>query len=180
MVRIAPSHLWAMRILYILLCMGVIVTHLLPLDTTPRIWAPPDLLLAFTFAWALRRPDYVPILSIAGVFLMADLLFQRPPGLMAGLVVVGTEYLRIRFGALHKSSFVGEWLAVCVVIVAIVVLYRLSLAIVAVNLAPLGPTLIQAVLTILVYPLAVVASQSLLGVRKQALRPSERGAGVRA
>ena len=41
----------------------------------------PDLLIAFAFAWSLRRPEYVPSLLLALLFLLADLLLQRPPGL---------------------------------------------------------------------------------------------------
>ena len=134
-----------MRASYLALCLTVIFAHLLPLDTVPRNWAPPDYMLAFTFAWALRRPDYVPILSIAVVFLTADLLFQRPPGLMAALVVVGTEYLRIRFSALRDASFAGEWIAVCLICAAVTLANRLTLTVVASDLAPLAPTLIQMV-----------------------------------
>jgi rod shape-determining protein MreD len=52
-----------------------------------------------------------------------------------------------------------------------VVLNRAILAILAVAQAPLGLTLIQALLTIAAYPLVVIFSQSLLGVRK--LSPAE-------
>jgi rod shape-determining protein MreD len=57
------------------------------------------------------------------------------------------------------------------VIAGIVVLNRAILAILAVAQAPLGLTLIQALLTIAAYPLVVIFSQSLLGVRK--LSPAE-------
>ena len=56
-------------------------------------------------------------------------------------------------------------------ICGIVMLNRAILAILAVAQAPLGLTLIQAVLTIAAYPLVVVLSQTLLGVRK--LSPAE-------
>ena len=170
---LSRSRLWAMRAVYLFLCMAVILAHLLPLDTLPRVWAPPDILIAFTFAWALRRSDYVPILSIAAVFLIADLLFQRPPGLMAALVVVGTESLRIRFAGLRDASFVGEWIAVCVMVAALTLANRLILSIVASDLAPLGPTLIQMLLTMLIYPLAVLATQWGVGVRKPNPRAAE-------
>ncbi len=165
------SYVWAMRLTYVGLCLAVMIAHLLPLDTLPRLWAPPDLLMGFTFAWALRRPDFVPILSIAAVFLIADLLFQRPPGLYAALMVTGTEYLRIRFTGLRDASFVGEWIAVCVMIAGLTLANRLILTVVASSLAPLGPTLIQMALTMISYPLIVIATQSVMGVRK----PDPRG-----
>jgi rod shape-determining protein MreD len=71
----------------------------------------------------------------------------------------------------RETAFAAEWLAVAVVICGIVVLNRSILAVLAVAQAPLGLTLMQAVLTIAAYPLVVVLSQTLLGVRK--LSPAE-------
>ena len=56
-----------------------------------RIW-----LLGFACAWCLRRPEYVPAWSLAGLFLLADLLLQRPPGLWALLALMGCENLKSR------------------------------------------------------------------------------------
>jgi rod shape-determining protein MreD len=167
----SPTQLWIMRGCFLGLGLLILFFHLLPLDSVPRRWAPPDLLIAFVFAWALRRPDYVPILSIALVMLMADLMFQRPPGLLALLILIGTEYLRLRFAGLKDASFAGEWIAVCIVLVAILVTNRLVLSILAVQQAPLGLTLMQLIMTILVYPLVVLITQLVFGVR--ALTPSD-------
>jgi len=168
MAELSPSRLWLMRAGFIGLALLILFFHLLPLDTVPRRWAPPDLLIAFTFAWVLRRPDYVPILSLALVMLVADLMFQRPPGLQAMLMVLGCEYLKNQTAGLRQASFVGEWMAVGIVLVAITVLNRLVLGIVAVEPAPLGLNLIQIGLTFLAYPVVVVISQSFMGVRKLA------------
>jgi rod shape-determining protein MreD len=166
MAEFSASRLWTMRATYLGLCLAIIIWHLLPLETLPRRWAPPDLLVGFTFAWALRRPDYVPILSIALVMLTADLLFQRPPGLMAALVLIAAEYLRNRFGGLSKASFAGEWLSVSIMIVAIAIANRLVLVILAVDVAPLGLTAIQAAMTILAYPAIAGITRALLGKRR--------------
>ncbi len=160
------SRLWLMRAGFLALALLIMFIHLLPLDTVPRHWAPPDLLIAFVFAWVLRRPDYVPALSLAIVMLVADLLLQRPPGLMALLVVLGSEYAKNRTAGLREASFAGEWVAVAMVLIAITVLNRLILALLVVPTAPLGLSLIQMLLTIAVYPLVVVITQSLMGVRK--------------
>ena len=69
-----------MRAAFVGISLLIMFFHLLPLETTPRRWAAPDLLVCLCFAWALRRPDYVPALAVAGVMLLADLMFQRPPG----------------------------------------------------------------------------------------------------
>lgn len=166
-------HIWTMRIAYVALALVIIFFHLLPLDTQPRRWAPPDLLLAFTYAWALRRPDYVPLLLMAGVMLMADLMFQRPPGLFALLVVLGGEYLKYRTQGLSDASFLGEWAAVCIVVVGVTLLNRLILGLVLVPPPALTPSLIQMILTVMIYPLIVLVSQFLLGVRRPA--PNDAG-----
>lgn len=160
------SHIWVMRIWYLVLATVIIFFHLIPLETAPRRWAPPDLLIALTFAWVLRRPDYVPALSVAAVMLMADLLFQRPPGLMALLVVLGCEFLKNRSGTLGETNFVLEWFNVCVVIAAITILDRLALALTLVDRAPLSLHIIQMVLTMVAYPLVALLTQTILGVRK--------------
>ena len=117
--------------------------------------------------------------NITLAVLLADLLFQRPPGLLAALVVMGTEYLRIRFAGLRDASFAGEWIAVCVMIAAITLANRLTLSVVASTLPALAPSVIQMVLTMAFYPVAVLLSQSLLGVRKPDPRQAETlGAGA--
>ncbi|MCF6232594.1 MAG: rod shape-determining protein MreD [Rhodobacteraceae bacterium] len=178
MAELSTSRLWLMRVGFVGLALLILFFHLLPLDTVPRRWAPPDLLVAFTFAWVLRRPDYVPVLILALVMLVADLMLQRPPGLQAMLMVLGCEYLKNQTAGLHQASFLGEWMAVGIVLVGITVLNRLILGILAVDPSPLGLNLIQMGLTFLVYPVAVVLSQSLMGVRK--LAPGDADALGRA
>ncbi|SFT37900.1 hypothetical protein [Sedimentitalea nanhaiensis] len=164
--KLSVPHIWSMRIWFLGLALAIMFFHLLPLDTQPRRWAPPDLLIAFGFAWIMRRPDYVPAFLLAGVMLLADLLFQRPPGLLALLVVLGSEYLKNQAAGLSEASFVGEWISVCFVIAAITLLYRLVLTLTLVQQAPLALNLIQMVLTMVVYPLVVFVTQTLMGVRR--------------
>ncbi len=172
----SPSRLWLMRFAFVGLALLIMFFHLLPLDTLPRRWAPPDLLIAFAFAWVLRRPDYLPVLGLALVMLMGDLMLQRPPGLLALLVVLGAEYLKNQTAGLRQASFLGEWAAVAIVLVGITFLNRLILTIVAVQPDPLGLSLIQMMLTIAVYPVVVAITQILMGVRK----PPPSNAGSRA
>lgn len=171
MASTSPARIWMMRMAFPALALVLIFFHLLPLDTLPRRWAPPDLLLALAMAWSLRRPDFVPVLLLGATMLVADMMFQRPPGLFALLVVLGCEFLKSRIPPHRETAFAAEWLAVAFVIAGIVVLNRAILAILAVAQAPLGLTLIQALLTIAAYPLVVIFSQSLLGVCK--LSPAE-------
>jgi rod shape-determining protein MreD len=164
----STPRLWGMRMMYLGLALLTIFVNLMPLDFIPRVWAGPDLLLAFTFAWALRRPEFVPALSVALVMVLADLLFLRPPGLWAALVVMGAQALKNRARTLRDEPFMMEWLAVSTVIVAIGLGNRLVLGLLLVPQAPLGLTIIHVVMTLICYPVVVIISQLVFGVRKSA------------
>ena len=162
-------RLFVYRLAYVGLSLGIMIFQLLPLDHLDDRWAGPDLLLAIPFAWALRRPEYVPALSVALVLLLADLLFQRPPGLLAAFGVLAVENIKSRSAALRGQSFMVEWLHVAVLIVVILLACRIVLAVLLIPQAPLVLSLMQVLLTILVYPVVVFASGALLGIRKSAL-----------
>ncbi|MEM6375697.1 MAG: rod shape-determining protein MreD [Pseudomonadota bacterium] len=162
------SHTWIMRGFYGTLVIGILFFQLMPLQTVPRIWAGPDLILALTLAWVLRRPDYVPPLLVAIFILLADLLLHRPPGLWAALVVVTAEFLRARYVGLRDMTFAAEWAAVAMAMVVLTLAYRAILSLLAVDQAPFGLSLIQLIVTLAIYPIIVVLSQLLLGIRKRA------------
>jgi len=157
-----------MRLAYFGLALAIIFFHLIPLDTVPRRWAPPDLLMAFTFAWAVRRPEFVPPLAIAAAVLLTDFLFQRPPGLMAALVLLASENLKSRLVGPSEVTFAAEWAAVFIAVVAVTLCYRLVLALLVVPTPPLGLSLTQMVLTGALYPVVVAVTQMVMGVRRSA------------
>lgn len=164
----SPARIWGMRLLYLVIAVVLVLVNLIPLDTRPRNWAGPDLLVALTFAWTLRRPEFVPAFFVAIVVLLADLLFLRPPGLWTALVVMAVQTLRSRARILRDQSFVTEWLAVSGLFVAISLGNRLVLAILLVPQAPLGLSVIHVVMTLICYPVVVMISQYVFGVRKSA------------
>ncbi len=164
----SPLRLWLMRAGFVFLIVLILFFHLLPLETSPRQWAMPDLIIGFACAWAVRRPEYVPALSLAAVFLLTDLLFQRPPGLWAMLALIGCEYLKSAGRSLRDSSFPSEWLAVGTVIVVITAANRLLLAITLIDTPGIGLTLFELGMTLLFYPLMVLVTHVLMGVRKTA------------
>ena len=159
---------WIMRSLYLALCLILLFMQLLPLDTVPKVWAAPELTLAVTFAWVLRRPEFVPPLMIALLFLMIDFLVQRPPGLWAALVLIGSETLRARAPGLRDLTFPVEWLTVATTLVVMTLGYRLILALLLVDQPALGLSLIQLLMTLIAYPIVVLITQSVFGVRKLA------------
>ena len=164
----ADSRTWMHRGVFMLLAFVIVVAQLVPLDMQPSHWAPPDILLAVTLAWVARKPAYLPIFVIATLFLMTDLLFQRPPGLWAALVVILTETIRRQNHDFRNMPALIEWSTITIGIIAITLINRLILTIVMVPQAPLGLTLVQMITTILSYPLVVLVAHFLFGVTRSA------------
>ncbi|WP_306151905.1 rod shape-determining protein MreD [Roseovarius sp. MMSF_3281] len=173
------TRLLSKRLTFVALWVLLVFLHLLPIDSAQpsplsspsflaRIWAGPDLHVAITLAWVLRRPEYVPAVLVAATFLMSDLLLQRPPGLWAAFALIGSEALRRRAPGLRDLTFSMEWLNVAMTMIAMFLGYRIVLGVMMVEAGPLGPALMQAVATIAIYPIVVAASQFLFGVRKLA------------
>lgn len=194
----SPALLWIMRLGFVVLTFVILFFHLLPLDTQPidlfspallplentapaearleellrndepRNWIAPNLILCFACAWSLRRPEYVPAFSLAIVFLFADLLLQRPPGLWALLALIGCENLKSRARSLRDANFVVEWLTVGIIMIGIALLNHIILALVLVETPKLSLSLSELALTLLFYPLTVLVTHSLMRVRKTA------------
>lgn len=166
MAEISEQRNWIGRAVFLSIALVIVFVQLLPLQTLPPGWAGPDLLLAITVVWVSRRPNHVPMVLIAGLFLLADLLLQRPPGLMAVLVLILTEFLRARTAGFRSVAFGLEWGTVAIGIVAVTLANRFAMMIVMLPQAPLGLTLGQMVQTILIYPVIVGLAYVTLGVRR--------------
>lgn len=173
MADVTAGKIQLMRLSFAALVCVVIFFHLLPLDTQPRSWAPPDLILCLAMAWSIRRPDYVPVVLLIPVLLLADFLFHRPPGLLTLLVVLGCEFLRARAQPQNETAFAAEWLSVALVIALIAIANRFVLSVFAIPRAPLSLSGIEMFATIAAYPLVALFSQSLLGVRKLSAAEAE-------
>jgi len=169
MAETPTRQLWVGRAIFLGLACLIMFAQLLPIDNRPDSWPFPDLLLLLTFVWLVRRPDFAPVIVIGSVFLLADLFFQRPPGLWAALVVIATELVRTRSKGLRDFPILLEWLSVAGTIVALVLANRMVLSLVMIDRAPLGATLIQMILTILIYPLIVFLAHFVFGVTRPAM-----------
>lgn len=187
MVDPRTASLWTFRALFAGLVVLIWFFRLLPLSMMPASWPVPegllahfpdwlyphqwpgsDLLLALTVVWVFRRPDFVPALLIATVFLLDDLLSMRPPGLWAVIVLAGTEFLRARENAMRDLPFLWEWLLAAAVMAAMMLANRLILAVFLIPQVSFGPVFLQLVATILVYPVVAVAMQMAFGLRRAA------------
>lgn len=162
---------WSFRGVFLLITALATFFYLLPLQVGSGRWPGPDLILAFAFAWVLRRPDYVPVFLVATVMLLADFIFLRPPGLWAALTIMGLEFLRSREPTSRDLPFAIEWAMVAGVMLAMAVAYRVSLAIFMVDQTSLGLAILGQLSTILSYPIVIAISHYGLGIAK--ITPSE-------
>lgn len=160
------TRIWGMRLTFALVVGIVVFFHLLPLETGSQRWVGPDLVIAFAFAWSLRRPEFVPAPMLAVLFLFVDLLLFRPPGLWSALALLACENLKSRMRTLRDGGFLSEWLAVCIMMALVAVGYRLVLMLTLVDLPSLGLSVFELIMTMLLYPAAVFVTHGLLGVRK--------------
>lgn len=168
MARPLVSPVWAFRALFVALAVVLVILRMLPIRTLPETIPAPDFLTCIACAWVLRRPDYVPAILIALVFLFEDFLLMRPPGLWSVIVLGGTEFLRSRMALMRELSLPVEWAMVSTVMVAMVLAYRLVYAAAFLDEPPLGLVALQLLGTILCYPFVVGASRLAFGLRKAA------------
>lgn len=168
MAETIPHRHWGVMALFAALSLGVLFVQILPLRLIPPQWGGPDLLACLACAVVLRRPESAPAWLIALVFLLADLLLQRPPGLWAALMLLSCEVLRSRIGDLREAGFWLEWLTVAVVLTAATLIYRLALTVTAVEQAPAGQAALHLTATLLAYPAVALLLYFVFGLRKAA------------
>jgi len=164
----AVFRLWAFRALFLVSLLAIVLALLLPIRLEAGRLPGPDLVLALTIAWAMRQPDHMPILLLAGAMLAVDLLVMRPPGLMAALVVAAVEVVRAREYQWRDLPMPLEWLVGAALIAVVLVLNALLLAVFLVPQPSLGQTLIRLIATAALYPLAALAVRYVFRVPRRA------------
>lgn len=186
MVDDATREVWFHRGLFVAIALILLFWRLLPLpgsDMTAcvqtaagcrvMVWLDrlpgPDLLLCIVFAWTMRRPDYLPVVLIALVVLLEDMLLMRPPGLWTGLVLIAAEFVRGRVALTRELNFGVEWLLVAGLMVVMLLVYRMVFAMVLLPQASFGFAMVGVIWSILCYPLVVLSSRYLLDLHKPAM-----------
>ncbi|PZO64981.1 MAG: rod shape-determining protein MreD [Paracoccus denitrificans] len=162
---------WAAMVLFVLIALVLVLVRLLPLWPGRIVWPGPDILLCVTLVWVLRRPDQVPVLLIAAVFLIEGFITLRPLGLWAAVVVIGTEAARRREYRWREAPFLVEWLRVSTLILMMLIGNRMLEAAFFVPpemspRPPLGQTLLQFIATVATYPVVAMLARYLLGMRR--------------
>jgi len=164
--NISRTRLFTMYLIYLGITFLILFFQLIPLNLFPEAWVGPDILLGVTHAWVTRQPDFVPILLVTVSFLLADFLLQRPPGLFALLVVIGTEYIKSHVNGLRYASFIEEWITAGFAITFIIVAFWCVQAVVGIGQAPFTMSLLHIVATIITYPAILLGSHIFFGIRK--------------
>ncbi|SOB89668.1 rod shape-determining protein MreD [Rhodobacter sp. JA431] len=154
--------------LYLAIVLLLLFLRLLPTNPVSTGIPGPDLTVALTIAWVMRRPDYVPALLIVAVFLLEDLMLWRPIGLWTLIVLFGTEFLRAREEGSRDLPFALEMALVGGVMVAMQVLDRFVLGLLMVDQPPLGRELLRMLMTLIAYPFVVAFSALAFGLRRPA------------
>ena len=163
--RLIPQS-WRMCALYLAASATIVFGALLPLGPGAGRLPGPDLLVLLAFAWVLRRPDHVPVLALAAVMFVADLLTMRPPGLWAMMMLIGVEATRGRTGTWSDMPFLVEWAVVSAVLAAMHLAYAIGLAVFFVDQPPIGQTLIRLIATICFYPAVVFVVDGIFRVKR--------------
>jgi rod shape-determining protein MreD len=160
------GNIWLYRGVFLVLWLVLLFLRLLPLGGEAGEWPGPDLLLCLMLAWVTQRPDHLPVLLVAGVTLVEDLLLMRPPGLWTAIVVLATEFLRSRSALTRELGFVAEWVLIAGVMVAMLLAYRLVFAVAFMEQPALGFALVQTIASVLCYPAVVGVLRLAINLRK--------------
>jgi rod shape-determining protein MreD len=163
------STVWLYRGIFLVLALFILFLRLLPLGTEAGRLPGPDLLLCLMLAWVMRRPDYLPVVLIAAVVFLEDVILMRPLGLWTALVVLATEFLRSRAALTRELSFAVEWMLIAGLMTGLLLGYRLFFAIAFLPQPGFGFAMMQTFWSILCYPLMVMASRLILDLRKPAM-----------
>lgn len=171
MARGVATERWLFGAAYAGIVACLILINLMPLKIIPGRLPGPDLMLCVTLAWVLRRPQFVPLPVVAGLFLLADMFFMRPLGLWAAIVVVAVELLRAREPAIRDQTFPVEWGLVAGVMLIMTAANRMIQTVFLVDQVSLGLEFSQVIMTVLAYPAVVLVTRFVFGVTK--MRPDD-------
>lgn len=169
MVDGATLAIWLHRALFVAVALMLLFLRLLPLGSLAGGLPGPDVLLCVVFAWTMRRPDYLPVLLIALVVLLEDMILMRPPGLWTALVILGSEFVRARVALTRELNFGVEWILVAGLMIGMLLAYRLIFATVLLPQPGFGFAMVQVLWSIAFYPVVVFVSRYVLDLYKPAM-----------
>ena len=166
MSNIPSERIWIYRIIFLIVSIFLVLTNLMPLQTTPQSWPWPNILLLVIFCWSLREPNFVPIPLITVVVLSQDFLLHRPPGLFSGITILILVWIKAITASSDDKSFLAEWVRVVLAFAAISLINHLVLTLSFVTTTELKISLIQVIMNISTYPFVVLISHHIFRVKR--------------
>jgi rod shape-determining protein MreD len=125
----------------------------LPVSFSNGILPPPLLGLTVIYFWTLLRPDLVPPVLVLVIGLFEDLLSGGQPGLWALGYLVAYAITDRQRDAFAGLAGWGVMIGFSVVMVSTAALVYVVGSLIYWRFAPLQPLLIQAIVTVILYPL---------------------------
>lgn len=166
---------WGHYVIFVALAAVTMFWRLLPINPAASGVPGPDIMLAFTFAWLMRRPDYIPALLIVIVFFVEDLAYWQPIGLWPLIVLMGTEFVRSRVHPERHMPIVVEIVLFGTVTFVMMLANRLVLGLTMTPQPDLWPEVLYWLVTLASYPFAVAISWFAFGLRRITPRETARG-----
>ena len=157
---------WYAPLMYTSFAFLILFVQLLPLSRGYAGLPFPDLLFCLTMAWVIRQPENLPLGLIVILFLLADFLLLRPPGLWTALVVIAVEFMKSRIIKSREISWVVEWFTTSTVMVAAILLNRALLTMFVVSTPPFSLEALLMLFNVLVYPLVILFVRFGLGLER--------------
>jgi len=165
------AQIWLGRLFYLGSMLVLIFLSLVPVGFQPSRGAGPDLAFGLTAAVMFRRPDMLPVLLVAGIFLLMDMLGQRPPGLWAAIMVLAFEFTRLQEYRFRELSFLLEWMFVGAILLIALLAERVVLMLSMVPQVGFAQVALNYLISVVFYPLVVGFCVFVLRIRK--LSPQE-------
>ena len=164
-------------ILFVLIIFVLIFIKVLPLNTVPEAWTAPDLLLCVTLVWCLRKPTGAPIVLLAALFLLQDIICQSPIGLFAAVATLMCEWAKRQALRAEEFPFVVEWVTAATAMIAIFIFVQ-SIAILSLIAKPsMWIFAKELIFTILAYPLVTLICRYGIGLRTHQLAEFQASLG---
>ena len=164
--NIPSERIWIYRMIFVAIAIFLILTNLMPLQTTPQSWPWPNILLLVIFCWSLREPNFVPIPLIIAIIHLQYFFLHRTPGLFSGITILILVWIKAITASTDDKSFLAEWMRVALAFAAISLINHLVLSLTLVATTELRISLIQTILNISTYPFIVLVSHYIFRVKR--------------
>ena len=164
-------------ILFVLIVFVLIFIKVLPLNTVPKEWIAPDLLLCVTLVWCLRNPIRAPIILLAALFLLQDIILQRPIGLFSAVATLMCEWAKCQALRAEEFPFVIEWVTAAIAMIAIFILVQSIASLSMITKPSMWVFGKELIFTILAYPLVTLLCRYGLGLRTHQVTEFEASLG---